>query len=218
MGFSVTVSMNLGMIVGWAFLSPLSKKMGWAPGPVSSTINGARGWIVSSTWSAHGLGIQLTKQLWVALAIMISEALISLIPPLISSFQRQLSHLRQNKRPTRIFSADGSARNSNEGARDDYYEPMEGEPAEDAEHEPPNRLVPLPWVLWGLGGSGVLGVGLVWYVFGDDGIKPWATAAGLLLASGLAVVGVRALGETDINPVSLSRPYPAPKLTSRSLE
>lgn len=47
MGFPVTVSMNLGMIVGWAFLSPLSNKMGWAPGPVSSTTDGARGWIVS---------------------------------------------------------------------------------------------------------------------------------------------------------------------------
>lgn len=48
MGFPVTVSMNLGMIVGWAVLSPLSKHLGWAPGPVSSTTNGARGWIVSS--------------------------------------------------------------------------------------------------------------------------------------------------------------------------
>lgn len=83
---------------------------------------------------------------------------------------------------------------------------MPGEPAEDAEHEPPERLVPLSWVVWGLGISGVLGVGLVWFVFGHDGIQPWATAVGLILASGLAVVGVRALGETDINPVSDVRP------------
>lgn len=132
---------------------------------------------------------------------MISESLISLLPSFLISLQRQISHLGQNKRPTRIFSnqSSSSPRNSNEV--DDYYEPMTGDPTEDAEHEPSNRLVPISWVLWGLAGSGVMGVGFVWFVFGDDGIKPWATAVGLVLASGLAVVGVRALGETDINPV-----------------
>lgn len=53
MGFPVTLSMNFGMLVGWAVLSPISKHMGWAPGPVSSTTVGARGWIVSGhTFSA----------------------------------------------------------------------------------------------------------------------------------------------------------------------
>jgi hypothetical protein len=31
------------MVVGWAFMSPLSKYLGWAPGPVSSSVDGARG-------------------------------------------------------------------------------------------------------------------------------------------------------------------------------
>lgn len=52
MGFPVTVAMNIGMVVGWAVLSPLSKSAGWAPGPVGSTTNGARGWIVSNVWAA----------------------------------------------------------------------------------------------------------------------------------------------------------------------
>ena len=47
MGFPVTVSMNIGMFVGWAVLSPLAKLRGWAPGHVGSSIDGARGWIVS---------------------------------------------------------------------------------------------------------------------------------------------------------------------------
>lgn len=55
MGFPTTLAMNLGMIVGWGILSPLSKAMGWAPGAVGNSSNGARGWI-----------------LWVALAIMVS--------------------------------------------------------------------------------------------------------------------------------------------------
>ena len=46
MGFPTTISMNLGMITGWAILSPLAKHKGWAPGPVSSATDGSRGWIV----------------------------------------------------------------------------------------------------------------------------------------------------------------------------
>lgn len=134
---------------------------------------------------------------------MISESVISLLPPLAASLQRQISHLRQNRRPTRMFAASSSPRTSFDSATeaDDYYEPMRDTVEVDAEHEPPERLVPLSWVSWGLGASGILGVVLVWLVFGHDGIRPWATAVGLVLASALAVVGVRALGETDINPV-----------------
>lgn len=62
--------------------------------------------------------------------------------------------------------------------------------------------MPVSWVSTGLAVSGVLGVLLVWIVFGSDGIHPWATAIGLVLASVLSLIGVRALGETDINPVS----------------
>jgi uncharacterized oligopeptide transporter (OPT) family protein len=47
-----------------------------------------------------------------------------------------------------------------------------------------------------------LGIFLVWWIFGADGISPWATAVGLVLASILSLLGVRALGETDLNPVS----------------
>jgi len=49
MGFPVTLSMTAGMFVGWGILSPLSKHLGWAPGPVSSSTDGARGWIVCLT-------------------------------------------------------------------------------------------------------------------------------------------------------------------------
>lgn len=57
MGGPTTLSMALGMVVGWGVLSPLSKTKGWAPGNVSSSTDGARGWI-----------------LWVALAIMVRSS------------------------------------------------------------------------------------------------------------------------------------------------
>ncbi|RSH95296.1 hypothetical protein EHS25_000383 [Saitozyma podzolica] len=181
MGFPVTIAMNLGMLVGWAVLSPLSKHLGWAPGPVSSSTTGARGWI-----------------LWVALAIMIAESVISLLPIIISYTTTLLRHHRQRSR-SKVFQP-VSPREANT-ADDDYFDPTD-EDEDDPEIEPPERLVPMSWVWSGLAVSGVLGVGLVWMVFGADGIHPWATAVGLVLASALSLIGVRALGETDLNPVS----------------
>lgn len=67
--------------------------------------------------------------------------------------------------------------------------------------EPPERLVPMSWVGIGLAVSSILGIVLVWIIFGNEGIRPWATALGLVLASILSVLGVRALGQTDLNPV-----------------
>lgn len=57
-----------GMLFGWAVLSPLAKHNGWAPGPVSSTVDGARGWI-----------------LWPALAIMMAESILSISMVAIST-------------------------------------------------------------------------------------------------------------------------------------
>jgi len=71
--------------------------------------------------------------------------------------------------------------------------------ADDADHEDEadTRVV-----LGGVALSCVSCVLLVAYIFGQDGIKWWATLVALLLASAFAVLGVRALGETDLNPVS----------------
>jgi len=66
MGFPTTLSMNLGMIIGWGILSPLAKNSGWAPGKVSDSTDGARGWI-----------------LWIALAIMVCLSSSSLPSSLI---------------------------------------------------------------------------------------------------------------------------------------
>lgn len=201
MGFPVTLSMTAGMLVGWAVLSPMAKLNGWAPGPVSSSTNGSRGWIVSLRHKQvvmHRNESADTTQLWVALAIMIAESIISLVPITVSSISTAVRHHRQRSSGPKVFQS-SSPRNSNL-SEDDYYEPTTED--EDPEHEPPERLVPTSWVQIGLAGSGILGIVLVWFVFGVDGIHPWATAVGLVLASVLSLIGVRALGETDINPVS----------------
>lgn len=169
------------MLVGWAVLSPLSRLSGWAPGPVGDMSNGARGWI-----------------LWVSLGIMCADSLVSLVPVAIE-FITDIVWSR-NKR----YSALGES------------------PHENHETETEDRLVPNSWVATGLFVSIVVGTFLVWLVFGDEGIKPWATLSGFVLGGLLSIIGwvfssqssiylaahlllqcrVRALGETDLNPVS----------------
>ncbi|KAG7451205.1 OPT oligopeptide transporter [Guyanagaster necrorhizus] len=159
MGYPITLSMNLGMVVGWGILSPLSKHLGWAPGPVGSMTDGARGWI-----------------LWVSLAIMCADSLVSLVPVIFGYAKEMIGT------------------NLGAGSYSDSKE--------DNEVETADRLVPLSWVIIGWSISIILGTFLVWIVFGHEGIKPWATFLGFVLGGMLSVLAVRALGETDINPVS----------------
>lgn len=133
------------MLVGWGVLSPISKHSGWAPGPVGDMTSGARGWI-----------------LWVSLAIMCADSVVSLLPVIVEFVQKFLPGGRIA---------------------------LDTEPQDDGECETEDRLVPLSWVLWGLGGSVVVGTVLVWVVFGHEGIKPWATMIGFVVGGLLSVLG-----------------------------
>ena len=136
------------MLVGWGVLSPLSKLHGWAPGPVGDMANGARGWI-----------------LWISLAIMCTDSLISLLPVIYNIVVEKLV-------PGRI-----------------RLSKFNDQAQQDREIESEDRLVPMSWVLWGTSGSVLIGTALVWFVFGDEGIKPWATLIGYILGALLSVLG-----------------------------
>ena len=137
-------SMFQGMVVGWAILSPLAKFEGWAPGPVGDMSTGSRGWI-----------------LWVSLAIMCSDSIVSLIPVVVD------------------FIA-STAR--------DWTSPEVQGAADDVEVETPERLVPLRWVYWGFGTSVVLGTAVLWVIFGNEGIKPWASLLGYAIGGLLSIL------------------------------
>ena len=132
------------MLVGWGILSPISKHAGWAPGPVADMSSGARGWI-----------------LWISLAIMCADSLVSLLPVIAEYF-------------TILF----LTRRANDGKEE-----------QDLECETEDRLVPIKWVGWGLGVSIIVGTLLVWVVFGHEGIKPWATLIGFVMGGLLSVLG-----------------------------
>ena len=148
------------MIVGWGILSPLSKSAGWAPGPVGDMTTGARGWI-----------------LWTSLAIMMTDSLVSLVPVLYGTVVKYSSGIRKSAQ-FRQPSEDGAA------VDDGLQVDVEAE-----ETEQPERLVPLSWVLWGSGGSVIAGTFLVWLVFGQEGIRLWASLLGYVLGGVLSVLG-----------------------------
>jgi len=59
---------------------------------------------------------------------------------------------------------------------------------DDLEVETPERLVPLRWVYWGFGTSVVLGTIALWSIFGNEGIKPWASLLGYAIGGLLSIL------------------------------
>jgi hypothetical protein len=101
--------------------------------------------------------------MWVALAIMTTESIVSLLPVVLEL--------------VRALRA--------------WPETSETSPGYDLdeEKEPPERLVRTRYTLWGLFVSALLGTLIIRVVFGDDGIKAWATLIGFVLAALLSLLG-----------------------------
>ena len=137
------------MFVGWAILSPICTHFGWAPGAPADMSIGARGWI-----------------LWVALAIMTVDSLVSLLP-VVGEFLSQISVAFHKTSTEQDTSGSDQA----------------------GEVEPPSRLVPKKWITYGLLFSVVSGTIIVWFVFGSEGIKPWATVLAFVLGGGMSLLG-----------------------------
>ena len=136
------------MFVGWAILSPISKYAGWAPGHVGDQIDGARGWI-----------------LWVALAIMSADSLISVIP-VAAEFAQHLN-------PFKSWTGPPAGHVDSDGG----------------EVEPPMRLVPKNWIVAGVLASVFGGTLIIWLVFGNEGIHWWATILAFGLGGILSLLG-----------------------------
>lgn len=207
MGPATTFHMLLGAIVGWGILSPLAKSKGWAPGPVSDWESGSKGWIV-----------------WISLGIMLADSVISLgwliLHPILLHAPRYFTDFKEH---VKRGSWSSLARFGN--AKNDGYAPLGhsassapldnrqsaiNEPEEDysqgskdipeldapASHLVSNRLVVILAVL-----SIVVCILSIRVVFGA--LVPFhAILLAILFALLLSVMGIRALGETDLNPVS----------------
>ncbi|PQE26875.1 OPT oligopeptide transporter protein [Rutstroemia sp. NJR-2017a BVV2] len=214
MGPATTTHMLIGAIVGWGILSPLAKNRGWAPGPVKDWETGSKGWIV-----------------WISLAIMLADSVVSLgyiaLNPIYQNGGQYISDARRKiKRrdwqgllslgtvkstvgytPIR---EDGDASTPSESATDNttslsprstpttLQTDLKNMPEPDA---PPEHLVH-PRTVWiGLILSILFCILSIRIVFGQL-VPLYATVLAVLMALILSIMGVRALGETDLNPVS----------------
>lgn len=198
MGPATTIHMFLGAVLGWGVLSPLAKYKGWASGPVWNWNTGSKGWIV-----------------WVSLAIMLADAIISLgwliLRPTMwflrcygaiairslreKGFNGCVHHLANPRTrgysPVNLSESDPLAKTMSAGPYDDEKE-------YDA---PPEHQIGVKTTLIGL--TLTLGFCIFAVQTSFAGIIPIGlTILALLLALILSIMGVRALGETDLNPVS----------------
>ncbi|EMD00677.1 hypothetical protein BAUCODRAFT_29028 [Baudoinia panamericana UAMH 10762] len=201
MGPATTIHMLLGAILGWAVLSPIAKDQGWASGDVGDWNTGSKGWIV-----------------WISLAIMLADALVSLgwlvLRPLIwyarlfihgareKGLRRHLHDLLRDPK-TRGYSPvdldDDPSTTTNGNLTKSTSHPLH--PEEEEYDAPPSHLIGWRTTTLGLVLSLAFCVFAAQYSFRGI-ISIGLTFLALLLALLLSIMGVRALGETDLNPVS----------------
>lgn len=211
MGPATTLHMLLGAAVGWGILSPLAKSKGWAPGPVSNWESGSKGWIV-----------------WVSLAIMLADSVVSLGfltwrslriygLPYINSARHQIER-GDWKSLIQIRSSGKSSGYARIGAGEpgtftsaltaDITDPMASQASSNEETKdlpdvdaPPEHLVSDRVVWIGLLTSIIFCIVCINITFGAS-VPLYAIIVAVLMALVLSIMGVRALGETDLNPVS----------------
>ncbi|KAH6848002.1 OPT oligopeptide transporter protein-domain-containing protein [Chaetomium sp. MPI-CAGE-AT-0009] len=204
MGPATTLHMLLGAVVGWGILSPVAKSRGWAPAPVGDWENGSKGWIV-----------------WISLAIMLADAVVSLgylalrsvrqylpsqpVPTRVKTLLGRRSHAGYTSINTGTDADDitSSPNPRDSTASDRDGNPLLGEREEEEEEEdaPPDQQISDRLVVIGLVLSIIFCVVCIHIVFGDL-VPLYATVTAVFMALVLSIMGVRALGETDLNPVS----------------
>ncbi|EXJ67450.1 uncharacterized protein A1O5_09463 [Cladophialophora psammophila CBS 110553] len=197
MGPATTFHMLLGAIAGWAVLSPMAKNNGWAPGPVDDWETGSKGWIV-----------------WVSLAIMLADAVVNLgwlfLRPTIHHGPDWIKSARAHyynsaswsdfllgKQIAGYISLDTSGRASQSSTA----KPVKGASDEPPDDAPPHHLVSNRTVAVLLPITLIICVVCIHITFGTY-IPISLNILAIILALVLSIMGVRALGETDLNPVS----------------
>jgi OPT family oligopeptide transporter len=210
MGPATTLHMLLGAIIGWGILSPFAKHRGWAPGDVSDWETGSKGWLV-----------------WISLAIMLADSVISLGYLICRSlviygrpyardlllmagkkdWANLLDRWSKNTTYSRLNGDNGTPLTPTSSNDQDSLDHTEQRPSDEELDDlpevdaPPEHLIGNRVVWFGLITSIVFCVFCIRVTFGAL-IPLYATITAVFMALILSIMGVRALGETDLNPVS----------------
>ncbi|KAI1210665.1 OPT superfamily oligopeptide transporter [Annulohypoxylon truncatum] len=218
MGPSTTIHMLVGAVVGWGILSPLAKYRGWAPGSINDWETGSKGWIV---WTS--LAIMLADAV-VSLGYIAFNPVIKRAP----SFIATIKHRYQqdgfkglfNRRPVGYVAVQANEDDSRPSAGTRNSEDLDSLPspilerrnpfnthpvtsqrAWDEDDAPAEQLVGDRTVSIGLVISVLFCIASIHITFGNL-VPLYATVIAVFMAMILSIMGVRALGETDLNPVS----------------
>jgi OPT family oligopeptide transporter len=197
MGPSTTFHMLFGAIVGWGVLSPIAKIKGWAPGPIDDWEEGSKGWVM-----------------WVSLAIMLADSVISVgwlvLRPMIKFVHQWVQSLTEHLHHggtwhdflshQKIYQHYKALKRS--GSTSTNLPATTAAPLDHLQRDvPPQQLVSNTAISILLPLTLVFCVLCVHFSFGSY-IAPTMSTLATLLAVIAAAMGIRALGETDLNPTS----------------
>lgn len=198
MGLPTVSYMLLGCVLGWGVLAPIARHAGWVPpdAGVDDWEKGVHGWI-----------------LWTSLSIMVVDSVVGFIVVTMRSIvkfwltddkARLLTNVWDDSFESMLLEEERVINkrrytNSSSSNRPNtvklVYDDVDHEVAEE-------HLVKYTTVMSGIIVSSLLCIVLVIYLFGLEIIPIYAMVTALLIALFLSVLGIRALGETDLNPVS----------------
>lgn len=198
MGLPTVSYMLFGAILGWGILAPIARNLGWIPADadVHDWDKGVQGWI-----------------LWCSLSIMVVDSVVGFIVIAVKSLikfwfvdnkSELLTSLLDDSMESMLLEEERAInfkrRSTAVSVR--RQETIRLANAE-LEHEVDSKhLVHITTVVSGLIISAISCIVFVIYLFGVDIIPVYTMVTALILALFLSVLGIRALGETDLNPVS----------------
>jgi hypothetical protein len=191
MGPEITLHMLTGAIVGWAFLSPLAKTQGWAPGPIDDWNTGSRGWIVWISLSAL-IADAIVKIGWICVQSLLDAHRSKVLSNFSIHAQKMMTWLRrENKYNYRYTGISGNGEGIDENE----------EPRDSGAGKPTPRVLKIYFLGLSFLVSVLICISATICVFWSK--IPWHYALlSVLLALPMAVISIRTLGESDYNPQS----------------
>ncbi|KAK5960671.1 uncharacterized protein PWA37_002102 [Arxiozyma heterogenica] len=196
MGLPTVSYMLFGAILGWGILAPLARFMGWIPADadVHDWDKGVQGWI-----------------LWCSLSIMVVDSVVGFIVITVKSVikfwfinnkSELFSNLLDDSMESMLLEEERAINIKRRRTSSRRLETIRLANAE-LEHEVDSKyLVHCTTVISGLIISASSCIVFVIYLFGIDIIPVYTMVTASILALFLSILGIRALGETDLNPVS----------------
>lgn len=205
MGHRVAWSCLAGAILGYGVVMPIVYQNGLAPGEKPLSTGDPES---AFTWA-----------LWPCIALMLGDSLTSLailivrmLIPLCDTKSDEMHYIMRQKREVLAPPTSGTVTNSRSSNIDQDTEERERLRREARRQRvkrnvaldpaPPTEQVPVSWWSTGLVLTTILCIAVQTGMLGGAGVKWWQVLIGCIVGLFIALLAIRALGETDLNPTS----------------